>query len=457
MNVQVQFGEPRDITPGDLDGVIVRFPFSVTKPGQGARKDITTEHRIDVGISGTLYSIWGFGRFHDPRIPDAAIKTLFQFGKEEVERKVKEGTLEDHQELRLYTSSQPNENPYDVTKIESPSGSTVIFRAPQPADQSAESTMADTANPTAPKVFISYSWDNDQHREWTRELAERLRSDGANVTLDQWHLAPGDQMAEFMERAVRENDLVLIICTPRYKLKSDERSGGVGYEGDIMTAEVLSTRNHRKFVPVLRVGPWAHAAPSWVSGKLYVDLSGSPYSEDQYHDLVATIHNQRPSPPPVGTPPAPRATRSNQPALATPSDPAKPIAIEGIVVDEVTLPRNDGTRGSALYAIPFKLTRRPSQEWSDAFIEAWNHPSRFTTMHRPGIARVSGDKIILDGTTIEEVERYHRDTLKLAVEAANNAERRRIEEDNKRRQAERQQAEQHRANLEDAAGRLRFD
>lgn len=419
--------------------------------------DVTTEHRIDVSISGTLYSIWDFGRFHDPRVPDAVIKTLFQFGREEIEQKIKEGMLEDHQELQLYTSSQPNNNPYDVTKIEFTVGTTVVVHDPHLPDQLAESATTDTENSSAPKIFISYSWDSDQHREWTRKLAERLRGDGANVTLDQWHLAPGDQMAEFMERAVRENDLILIICTPRYKQKSDERSGGVGYEGDIMTAEVLSTRNHRKFVPVFRVGRWSDAASSWLSGKLYVDLSGSPYSEDQYHDLVATIHNQRPSPPPVGTPPAPRATRSNQAALATPSDPAEPIAIEGIVVDEVTLPRNDGTRGSALYAIPFKLTRRPSQEWSSAFVEAWNHPSQFTGMHRPGIARVSGDKAILDGTTIEEVEQYHRDTLKLAVEAANNAERRRIEDETRHRQAEQQRVEEHKANLEDAARRLRFD
>jgi len=40
-------------------------------------------------------------------------------------------------------------------------------------------------------------------------------------------------------------------------------------------------------------------------------------------------------------------------------------------------------------------------------------------MHRPGIARVSGDKVYLDGTTIEEVQKYHRDTLVLALEETN--------------------------------------
>lgn len=33
-----------------------------------------------------------------------------------------------------------------------------------------------------------------------------------------------------------------------------------------------------------------------------------------------------------------------------------------------------------------------------------------------GIARIDSDRIILDGTTIEEVKQYHRDTLILCVE-----------------------------------------
>lgn len=34
---------------------------------------------------------------------------------------------------------------------------------------------------------------------------------------------------------------------------------------------------------------------------------------------------------------------------------------------------------------------------------------------------MTGDRIILDGTTIDEVEKYHLATLKLAVQAANRA------------------------------------
>lgn len=103
-----------------------------------------------------------------------------------------------------------------------------------------------------------------------------------NVSIDRWGTAPGDQLPAYMEKAIRDNQFVAIICTPRYKRRSDAREGGVGYEGDIMTAEVMTSQNHRKFIPVLRSGTWTEAAPSWLAGKYHIDLTGDPYSERQY-------------------------------------------------------------------------------------------------------------------------------------------------------------------------------
>ncbi|MBI3912045.1 MAG: toll/interleukin-1 receptor domain-containing protein [Armatimonadetes bacterium] len=151
-----------------------------------------------------------------------------------------------------------------------------------------------------PRAFVSYAWEDEEHIEWVRSLASQLRADGVNVTLDQWGTAPGDQLPEFMERAIRENDYVLIICTPAYKQKSDNRAGGVGYEGAIMTAEVNTQRNRRKFIPILRKGDCTQAAPSWLLGCYYVDLRGNPYAEERYRDLLDTLHGQRPQAPPLG-------------------------------------------------------------------------------------------------------------------------------------------------------------
>ena len=96
-----------------------------------------------------------------------------------------------------------------------------------------------------------------------------------------------------MERSVRTSDFILIVCTPAYRDKSDNRTGGVGYEGDIMTAEVSTGADRRKFIPLLRADTWKTAAPSWLKGSYYIDLRGEPYSEDNYLDLLQTVHNQR--------------------------------------------------------------------------------------------------------------------------------------------------------------------
>lgn len=118
--------------------------------------------------------------------------------------------------------------------------------------------------------------------------------------LDQWSVGPGDQLPQFME-SLREHDFVLIICTPRYKQKSDGRIGGVGYEGHIMTAELMTVHNNRKFIPILRHSSWQEAAPSWLSGKYYVDLSVPERFERNYEDLLSTLHGARLQRPLIGS------------------------------------------------------------------------------------------------------------------------------------------------------------
>jgi hypothetical protein len=136
----------------------------------------------------------------------------------------------------------------------------------------------------------------------------------------------------------------------------------------------------------------------------------------------------------------------------------EPIKILGVMVDEVGVPRNDGSPGSALYEVPFQLSRQPSEQWSEFFTDTWNRPPfAVSSIHRPGIARVQGDRIVLDGTTIEEVERYHVRTLKLAVDRANELSEkwRRSREVQKKVPGRRQQ--EHLRRVREVAKRLKFD
>lgn len=147
-------------------------------------------------------------------------------------------------------------------------------------------------------AFLSYSWDPEPHPTWVRNLSSRLRQDGIETVLDQWHALPGDSLPHFMESAIRDNDHVVVVCTQAYKQKADNRMGGVGYEGDIMTGEAFVLRNRRKFVPILREGEWAESSPSWLLGNYYIDMRGSTW-EERYRLLIDTLHRRLPEPPPV--------------------------------------------------------------------------------------------------------------------------------------------------------------
>ncbi len=308
-----------------------------------------------------------------------------------------------------------------------------------------------TTNPT---TFISYAWESIEVKNWVKNLATKLRNEGIDAKLDQWEVIPGDQMPHFMEKSVKENDYVLIICSEKYKQKSENRIGGVGYEGDIMTAEVLQNSNHRKFIPLLMSGTKHTSIPSWLAGKYFVDLSNESHFTANFNDLITTILNVRETAPQLGK------TLKKNVETFTPKQPEivdEDVKIKGILINEVSQPTNDGTPGSALYKIPFELNKTPGYPWSQLFINSWNRPPSFTSMHRPGIASVIGNKIILDGTDIEEVEKYHKDTLKLAIGVA-NTELRKIKEQQKQ-QTEREKIlkEEHKNRIQDIGGRINFD
>ncbi len=78
-------------------------------------------------------------------------------------------------------------------------------------------------------------------------------------------------------------------------------------------------------------------------------------------------------------------------------------------------------------------------------------------MHRPGIASVQGDRIVLDGTTIDELERYHLKTLKLVVRQLNERTGQYLRTERERVEAAQQAAAEHDRQVRETAQRLRFD
>ena len=114
-------------------------------------------------------------------------------------------------------------------------------------------------------------------------------------------------------------------------------------------------------------------------------------------------------------------TRDANPSRPPPILESEPIRLMEVVASEVGRLRNDAAVGGALYRVPIRLSRRPSAAWVHRFVQVWNNPPSFSTMHRPGIASIVGDRIVLNGTTLEDVEQYHKDTLNVVVDKVNRA------------------------------------
>lgn len=135
-------------------------------------------------------------------------------------------------------------------------------------------TMSKTTTP--PRVFISYSWESDAHKDWVRRFAERLTQNGVNVRLDQWHIVPGQSLTQFMEVEVYASDFVLVVCTKAYCRKALEREGGVGYEQQIITGNIVGGKSREQFIPLVRDGEFAPgpecSIPSQFMGVYAIDM-----------------------------------------------------------------------------------------------------------------------------------------------------------------------------------------
>lgn len=193
-----------------------------------------------------------------------------------------------------------------------------------------------------PKVFLSYTWDSEAHKQWVLDLAAALRAQGVDVTLDEWHLQPGQDKNRFMEESIVDSDHVLIICTPAYAAKANERDGGAGYETSILSAGLIENLDTTKFIPILREGEWglSGAIPRYLASRRGFDLRGDPYSDDAFERLVRTLHGRPSVVPPLGKIPSfgeqdlqlqPEFPEVNAPAM----DPAVPHArlLEGMGLD----------------------------------------------------------------------------------------------------------------------------
>ncbi len=149
------------------------------------------------------------------------------------------------------------------------------------------------APPQSPVVFISYSWDNEEHKQWVLKLADRLVGDSIHVLLDRYDLRAGKSIPHFVETSISKSDKIIIIFTSNYKLKADKRAGGVGYEYSIMNADLYKNQtSNDKIIPVLRSGTISDSIPTFMQQFIHINITNNANFENSYRDILREIRNE---------------------------------------------------------------------------------------------------------------------------------------------------------------------
>ena len=141
-----------------------------------------------------------------------------------------------------------------------------------------------------PNVFISYSHDDQDHMNWVLKLATNLRSHGVDVILDQFDLRIGKDIRFFMESGLSSSSLVICICSEKYVEKVDNGIGGAGYEGMILTQELLRNANKEYIIPIVRNNSSDKKTPLALGSKNYIDFTDDKKYFEKYRELLERIY-----------------------------------------------------------------------------------------------------------------------------------------------------------------------
>lgn len=146
------------------------------------------------------------------------------------------------------------------------------------------------------RCFITYSSsldnevNNEEHIAWIAHLAVLLDRCGVDVFWDKQDVHLGMDLAKYVETSIRESDFVLLICTPTFSQRVNNREGVVGFENQIIAGEILEgSFSPKQVVPILRKGSRRESIPSYVKGKVYIDFRNDDTFDKKLKDLLKHI------------------------------------------------------------------------------------------------------------------------------------------------------------------------
>ena len=130
------------------------------------------------------------------------------------------------------------------------------------------------------KVFVSYSWDSDSHRDWVNELVKTLRGTYGIDAIFDGNLLRAN-LNRMMVEQIQNADKIIIVLTKNYANKAEEFSGGVGTETQLLLSYIM--KRPEKLVFVKRENT---AIPLCFDGFEYVDFTNGISDTNMYQLML---------------------------------------------------------------------------------------------------------------------------------------------------------------------------
>ena len=143
------------------------------------------------------------------------------------------------------------------------------------------------------KVFITYSWDSAEHNAWVKKLADTLEEiEEIHVTWDGYDLDSLVDKNYFMEAGIYDADFVLVVTTAKYKVKADERTGGVGLETFLTSAIHWDGLLRDKKSKLIILQREKDSTPRYLNGHFHLDFKDESTYLGQIEKMLALLQGK---------------------------------------------------------------------------------------------------------------------------------------------------------------------
>ena len=114
------------------------------------------------------------------------------------------------------------------------------------------------SKPPSAKALISYAHENPQHGRLVKDLSDRLRQDGVECEIDQYHDVPLNGWPQWMSQQIFDEErFILVVASPSYvrRWSLAEKSGvglGAKYEGKLIRQVLYSEEGlNGRIIPIV--------------------------------------------------------------------------------------------------------------------------------------------------------------------------------------------------------------